>query len=56
MRIGSAEVSAKHANFIQADVGGKAQDIRDLMEIISESVYSKFGIRLRAETEMIGFE
>ena len=56
MRIGSAEVSVKHANFIQADVGGKAQDIRDLMEIISESVYSKFGIRLMAETEMIGFE
>ena len=56
MRIGSAEVSAKHANFIQADVGGKAQDIRDLMELISESVYSKFGILLTAETEMIGFE
>tara|TARA_Y100000768_G_scaffold361862_1_gene320249 strand:+ start:2473 stop:3390 length:918 start_codon:yes stop_codon:yes gene_type:complete len=56
MRVGSAEVSIKHANFIQADVGGKAQDIRDLMELISESVYSKFGILLTAETEMIGFD
>ena len=55
MRVGSAEVSTKHANFIQVDVGGKAQDIRDLMELVSESVYSKFGILLTTETEMIGF-
>ena len=55
MRVGSAEVSTKHANFIQVDVGGKAQDIKDLMELVSESVYSKFGILLTAETEMIGF-
>ena len=56
MRVGSAEVSTKHANFIQADVGGKAQDIKDLMQLISDSVYSKFGIHLTAETEMIGFD
>ena len=56
MRLGSAEVSTKHANFIQVDAGGKAQDIKDLMQIISDSVYSKFGIHLTAETEMIGFD
>ena len=56
MRVGSAEVSTKHANFIQADAGGKAQDIKDLMQLISESVYSKFGIHLAVETEMIGFD
>ena len=56
MRVGSAEVSRKHANFIQAEVGGKAQDIRELMELILESVYSKFGILLTVETEMIGFD
>lgn len=56
MRVGSAEVSTKHANFIQVDVGGKAQDIRDLMELVSESVYSKFGVLLTPETEMIGFD
>ena len=56
MRVGSAEVSTKHANFIQADAGGKAQDIKDLMQLISESVYSKFGIHLTVETEMIGFD
>ena len=56
MRVGSAEVSTKHANFIQADVGGKAQDIKDLMQLISDSVYSKFGIHLTEETEMIGFD
>ena len=56
MRVGSAEVSTKHANFIQVDAGGKAQDIKDLMQIISDSVYSKFGVQLTAETEMIGFD
>ena len=55
MRVGSAEVSTKHANFIQVDPGGKAQDVRQLMELISESVYSNFGVVLTAETEMLGF-
>ena len=55
MRVGSAEVSTKHANFIQVDPGGKAQDVRQLMELISESVYSNFGVALTAETEMLGF-
>ena len=28
LRIGTAEVSPKHANFIQADEGGSADDVR----------------------------
>ena len=31
LRIGTAEVSAKHANFIQADEGGSADDVYSLM-------------------------
>ena len=31
-RLGTAHVSEKHANFIQADKGGRADDVRALME------------------------
>jgi UDP-N-acetylmuramate dehydrogenase len=33
MRVGSAEVSTKHANFIQADPGGTAADVRAVIDI-----------------------
>ena len=55
LRVGTAEVSNKHANFIQVDPRGKAQDVIDLMELIQERVMSKHGIILEAETQMIGF-
>ena len=34
LRIGSAQVSEKHANFIQADEGGSADDVRAVMEAV----------------------
>ncbi|MGH9193182.1 MAG: UDP-N-acetylmuramate dehydrogenase, partial [Acidimicrobiales bacterium] len=34
LRLGSAEVSQKHANFFQADPGGSADDVRALMEMV----------------------
>ena len=34
-RLGSARVSEKHANFIQADKGGRADDVRALMDHVS---------------------
>ena len=37
-RIGSAEVSPKHANFIQADAGGSAADVRRLIEDVRQRV------------------
>lgn len=55
LRVGTAEVSRKHANFIQVDTGGKAQDVKDLMNLIQERVHSKFGVHLKEETQMIGF-
>src|SRR3546814_14912189 len=36
LRVGSAEVSSKHANFIQADEGGSADDVLALMGERSE--------------------
>jgi UDP-N-acetylmuramate dehydrogenase len=56
LRIGSAEVSPKHANFIQADEGGRAQDIWDLMVEVRRRVHARTGIALHPETCLVGFE
>lgn len=56
MRVGSAHVSTKHANFIQADEGGSADDVRELMARVVERVADEFDIHLRSEIRLIGFE
>ena len=55
-RVGSAHVSTKHANFIQADEGGSADDVRELMAYIVHKVQEAYGIALRSEIRLIGFE
>ena len=55
LRIGTAEVSTKHANFIQADDGGAADDVHALMAEVARRVHEHSGVRLRAETVLIGF-
>ncbi len=55
LRIGTAEVSAKHANFIQADEGGAASDIVALMAEVERRVLDHAGIVLHPETRMVGF-
>lgn len=55
LRIGSAEVSTKHANFIQADPGGSADDVRALMDEVVRRVLDHSGVELRPETRMVGF-
>jgi len=55
LRLGSAQVSAKHANFIQADDGGSADDIFALMLDVQARVHQHTGVRLRPETRLIGF-
>jgi UDP-N-acetylmuramate dehydrogenase len=54
-RVGTAVVSTKHANFIQADPGGRADDVHDLMVTITEAVEDRFGIQLEVETRIVGF-
>lgn len=56
MRLRSATVSDKHANFIQADEGGSADDVRALMRLVRERVEASSGWRLRSEIRLIGFE
>ena len=56
LRIGSAEVSTKHANFIQCDPGGSAADVADLMAEVRERVRDELGIDLRSEVRLVGFD
>ncbi len=55
LRIGTAEVSTKHANFIQVDEGGSADDIRRVMLAVEVLVHEVDGIRLQVETHLVGF-
>ena len=53
-RIGSAEVSTLHANFIVNAGGATAQDIKDLSEYVQNNVAEKFGIELKREIILLG--
>jgi UDP-N-acetylmuramate dehydrogenase len=54
-RLGSAHVSEKHANFIQADKGGRADDVRALMEHVRATVLERSGVTLTTEVRLLGF-
>jgi UDP-N-acetylmuramate dehydrogenase len=51
----TAMVSPKHANFIQADAGGCADDVYRLIGIVRAEVEATTGIRLQPEVKLIGF-
>lgn len=55
-RHGSAEVSEKHANFIQADAGGRADDVHALMFEVRDAVEAATGVHLHPETVLVGFD
>ncbi len=55
-RIGSAYVSAKHANFIQVDTNGRAADVVTLMNYVRDEVQRHSGVRLESELRTVGFE
>ena len=54
-RRGTAEVSPKHANFIQADEGGSADDVKALMDEVRDTVLARSGVALHTEIRLIGF-
>lgn len=55
LRIGSASVSVKHANFIQADPGGLAADVAAVMAEVRQRVLDTHGVELQVETHLVGF-
>jgi UDP-N-acetylmuramate dehydrogenase len=54
LRIGSAQVSDKHANFILVDEPGRAHDVWDLMDEVRRRVFAHSGVVLHPETVMVG--
>jgi UDP-N-acetylmuramate dehydrogenase len=51
-RVGHAEVSDRHANFIVADEGASSQDVWQLIELVRERVQQRLGIDLETEIEV----
>ncbi|HEV7888492.1 MAG TPA: UDP-N-acetylmuramate dehydrogenase [Acidimicrobiales bacterium] len=56
LRVGSAHVSPKHANFFQADEGGSADDVWALIQEVQRRVEETTGVRLAPELRLIGFD
>lgn len=53
-RIGGAQVSPKHANFIINTGGATAADIENLILKVQATVESRHGVRLEPEVQIIG--
>jgi len=53
-RVGGAEFSAVHANFIITTPGARASDVLQLISEAKERVKTVFGVRLREEIHIIG--
>ncbi len=52
LRVGQAEVSDKHANFIVAHAGCTSEDVLKLVKIIKERVYDKHQVVLESEVRV----
>jgi UDP-N-acetylmuramate dehydrogenase len=52
LRVGGAEVSDKHANFIVAHPGCTSEDVLKLVKIIKERVYDKHQVVLESEVRV----
>lgn len=53
-RVGSAEVSRKHANFIQLDPDGSSDDVLELVEVVRDAVAKRTGVELVTELRVAG--
>lgn len=53
-QIGGAAVSLKHAGFIVNTGGATCEDVYALIEYVKNTVYTKFGIVLEPEIEVLG--
>ena len=55
VRIGEAQISHKHANFIENLGDAKANDIMKLIKLIKKSAKDKLNLDLKLEIQTIGF-
>jgi len=54
-RVGEAQISPQHANFIVNLGRAKAKDVLTLIKLAQDKVKEKFGIELELEIQLIGF-
>jgi UDP-N-acetylmuramate dehydrogenase len=54
VRIGGAEVSELHANFILTGDGARAADVEQLIELIRRTVQQQQGVELEPEVRIVG--
>jgi len=54
VRIGDAQISPKHANFIVNRGQARAKDILALIQLAQEKVSQQFGVQLELEIEVVG--
>ena len=55
LRIGNAQVSPKHANFIVNLGNATAADIFAVIQAVQRNVYRQFGVWLELEVKLVGF-
>jgi len=55
-KIGGAEVSEKHANFIINKGNATATDIHDLILYVKDTVLKETGVELKIEQEFVNWE
>ncbi len=56
LRMGTARISEKHANFIQADEDGSAADVIALIRVVRRLVHEHGGVTLQPELRLVGFD
>ena len=54
-KIGNAEISSKHANFIVNLGEARSDDIIELIKLIIKKVKNKFDIVLELEVKLLGY-
>ncbi|HET7143313.1 MAG TPA: hypothetical protein VFI68_04755, partial [Anaerolineales bacterium] len=53
-RIGNAEISKVHGNFIINHGETKAEDVRALIRLVQKTVAQKMNVQLELEIELVG--
>ena len=51
--VGDAQISCKHSGFIINRGNASSDNVRELVEIIREKVFEKFGVKLECEIRYI---
>ena len=55
-RVGDAQVSEKHSNFVVNHGNATSADVLQLVDLIRRTVYQTSGVQLELEVKLIGFD